>query len=118
MTVIDLVTAAADAAPTGLTALPSTPHAARSLLSLPGGSEWEAPRHDLEEQMLLVLEGIASFSVDGWRQSLGPGHLLAIEPGARLGIATDRGERVIALLVVSPAPRGKDSGSPPPASGS
>lgn len=84
--------------------LTQSPHATWQLLRVAAGASWEAPAADLEERCLVVLEGMATFTVDGWRQSLGSGHLLVAEPGAKLTIRNDGADTLAALLCVTPSP--------------
>ncbi len=110
MTVVDvghLADHPGDESPaTGLTPVERTAHSAWSLLRVAPLQRWTAPDADREERSVLVLDGMATFLVDGWRQSLGSGHLLVVEPGAALEVHNEGAAPLVALLTWSPPPSG------------
>jgi mannose-6-phosphate isomerase-like protein (cupin superfamily) len=55
-----------------------------------------------EERCLLVLEGAATVTVDQARQTLGPGHLMTIEPGAKVSVSNEGTKIWSALWIESP----------------
>ena len=99
----DLAEGATD---TGLTVLDESPHSVLSLLVVSAGDRWDGGRADGEERRVIVLEGMATFTVDNVRQSLGSGHAVAIEPGAQVLVSNEAQEPLRAVHIESP-PRAK-----------
>ena len=97
-----------------LTALPATidgvqelpvadsPFSVTTLLCLPRDTEHGIPTAAHEERTLLVLDGHATVTVDSVRQTLGPGQLLTIEPGADVRIWNESTAPWRALSTVTP----------------
>lgn len=74
------------------------------LVSVTPGETWRADAGD-EERSLLLLEGRGTVVVGDWRQTLGSGHLVVVEPGASLEVIADGQRSVVALLsAAGPAP--------------
>ena len=73
-----------------------------SLLRVPAGTSWESPASTDAERALVVLDGLATFTVDDWRQSLGSGHILWAEPDATVSIDNETADDLLAILVSTP----------------
>lgn len=92
----------ADAPETGLWPLEAGAAAAWSLLRVAGGSRWDGAA-EAAERSFVVLEGAASFLVDGWRRTLGSGHLLVVAAGQPVTVDNEGADALSALVTSSAA---------------
>ena len=89
-----------DAPTTGVVSLHQSEHAQWSLLRVAAGARWEAPPVE-GESSFVVLEGNATFNVEGWRRTLGSGHLMHVAGGHAVSVDNDGNEPLSALLTVA-----------------
>lgn len=87
---------------TGVKRFHESPQSAWSVVTVAPGERWEAPAADAEERSFVVLGGVATFTVDAWRESLSSGHTLHAEPGATVAIRNEGEEPLTALLATTP----------------
>ncbi len=69
-----------------------------------GRSQWKAPVLSLDEQTYVVLDGMATFEVEGHRETLASGHLLVVEPGAALTVTNEAAPRLVTLRATTSGP--------------
>ncbi len=87
---------------TGVQRFHESPQSVWAVLTVAPGERWEAPPADAEERSFVVLAGVATFTVDAWRESLASGHTLHAEPGAAVVIRNEGEEPLTALLATTP----------------
>lgn len=72
------------------------------LLTVGPGLAWSPDVDAGAARAILVLEGVATWQVDGTRQSLASGHLLLVPAGATLAVHNDGPGPVAALMRTEP----------------
>ena len=82
--------------------LTDSPFSTTTLVRLPPDTELTPKTASYEEHLLVVLEGFATVTVDDTRQTLGSGHVIAIEPGATVHIWNESQLTWSALSIITP----------------
>jgi mannose-6-phosphate isomerase-like protein (cupin superfamily) len=97
----------AEAPETGLWPLHGGASTAWSLLRVAGGARWQGEAEG-SERSFVVLEGAATFHVDGWRRTLASGHLLVVAAGQPVRVDNESADAMSALVTAS---GGQDNGT-------
>lgn len=81
-----------------------SPYSTWHLLRIPGGEKADVTPTRHEESTLLAIEGHATARIDARRQSLGPGQLIQLDPGAELELSNETTRPFVGLLQRCPPP--------------
>jgi len=87
---------------TGWHVLNSSPHSTLGLVRVAAGQHWAGECFELEERILMVLDGLATVTVDDWRQTLGSGQTLVIEPGSMVSVTNEMDGAFTAIQTITP----------------
>jgi quercetin dioxygenase-like cupin family protein len=87
---------------TGWHVLNASPHSTLGLVRVAAGQHWDGERFELEERIIMVLDGFATVTVDDWRQTLGSGQTLVIEPGSAVSVTNEMDGDFIAIQTITP----------------
>jgi quercetin dioxygenase-like cupin family protein len=79
-------------------------HVTAELITLAAHTAWQAPTSTIMERTLLGLEGHATASVDGTRQTISSGFLLHVPQGGSLSIHNEEKGSYRALLTTAQLP--------------